>query len=213
MPRRNDRYLHLLEPLAFGVFIAWYIWRLQAAQPSSWMVFPAWLTLSFALHRDTPKTLGWRADNFGRAARRAAVFFAAAIFAVGLVGFFFGSFHRVPAHLTEPRTLYSYFAFCVLQQVALNSFLTNRVLYTFEKPRVTALLAATIFAALHWPNPVLVPLTFVGGAAMAWLFARERNILPLAIGQAILGALVWWAFPVAWHHAMRVGPGYYNYHP
>ena len=43
---------------------------------------------------------------------------------------------------------------------------------------------------------------------MAWLFAKERNILLLALGQAILGALVWWAFPLAWHHSMRVGPGY-----
>jgi hypothetical protein len=48
---------------------------------------------------------------------------------------------------------------------------------------------------------------------MCWLFAKERNILPLFIGQTILGALVWWAFPLAWHHSMRVGPGYYTYVP
>ena len=61
--------------------------------------------------------------------------------------------------------------------------------------------------------PVLVPLTFIGGTAMCWLFSRERNIISLAVGQALLGALVWWAFPVAWHHGMRVGPGYYSFHP
>ena len=42
---------------------------------------------------------------------------------------------------------------------------------------------------------MLVPLTFIGGVGMAWLFSKERNILPLALGQAILGSLVWWAFP------------------
>jgi hypothetical protein len=57
-----------------------------------------------------------------------------------------------------------------------------------------------------------VPLTFVGGVVMAGLFARHRNILPLALGQAILGALVWWALPMAWHHGMRVGPGFYTFH-
>jgi hypothetical protein len=57
-----------------------------------------------------------------------------------------------------------------------------------------------------------VPLTLLGGVAMAWLFAEERNILPLALGQAVLGALVWWAFPLAWHHSMRVGPGYWIFH-
>ena len=44
-----------------------------------------------------------------------------------------------------------------------------------------------------------------------WLFARQPNILPLTLGQAVLGGLVWWAFPLAWHHSMRVGPGYYAF--
>ncbi len=74
---------------------------------------------------------------------------------------------------------------------------------------LSSLLAGAIFAALHWPNPVLVPVTFISGTAMAWLFARQRNIIPLAVGQAILGSLVWWAFPLAWHHSLRVGPVYY----
>jgi membrane protease YdiL (CAAX protease family) len=78
---------------------------------------------------------------------------------------------------------------------------------------MAALVAGVIFAALHWPNPVLLPLTLIGGTAMSWLFSRERNIIPLTVGQAILGTLVWWAFPVAWHHGMRVGPGFYSFHP
>jgi membrane protease YdiL (CAAX protease family) len=104
-------------------------------------------------------------------------------------------------------------AFCLLQQVGLNSYLTNRLLGATNSAARASLLSGTIFAALHWPNPVLIPLTFIGGVAMAWLFARERNIIPLAVWQGILGTLVWWAFPVAWHHAMRVGPGFYAFHP
>jgi len=56
-----------------------------------------------------------------------------------------------------------------------------------------------------------MPFTFIGGTTLCWLFARERNIIPLAIGQAILGSIVWWAIPVALHHGMRVGPGYYSF--
>jgi membrane protease YdiL (CAAX protease family) len=119
----------------------------------------------------------------------------------------------LPLRVTEPWRFFAYFAFCLLQQVALNSYLTNRLFYALEEPRAAALVAGLIFAALHWPNPVLVPLTFVGGTAMSWLFSRERNILPLTVGQAILGTLVWWVFPVAWHHGMRVGPGFYSFHP
>lgn len=201
----------LIEALGFVAYVAWYIWRGQALLPATWWVFAVWLVGSFLLRQDTPKTLGWRGDNLWAATRKTWVFFAGASAAVCGAGLFLGMLQRLPTHLIEPRKFVGYLAFCVLQQVGLNSFLTNRLLGAFEKPVPAALVAGVLFAALHWPNPVLVPLTFVGGTAMAWLFARERNILPLAVGQAILGALVWWAFPLAWHHSMRVGPGYLTF--
>jgi hypothetical protein len=213
MPKTSYRVLTLAEALGLAGFIAWYIWQLQSARPNSWIVFPIWLLASIALHRDTPKTLGWRADNLWPATRQGLLIFAAFVIAALAAALYFGAFHRLTFHLSEPKRFFGYFAFCLLQQVALNSYLTNRLLYALEEPRVSALIAGVIFAALHWPNPVLVPLTFVGGVAMSWLFARERNIIPLTVGQAILGTLVWWALPVAWHHGMRVGPGYYSFHP
>jgi hypothetical protein len=197
-----------VEALGFAAFVGWYIWKLQAEAKWTWWVLLVWLVLSFAVRRDTPRTLGWRADNLWRATKRAAVFFGGSSLLVCFAGLFLGMLHRLPTHLIEPRRFGGYLAFCLLQQVGLNSFLTNRLLAAFGKPLPAALLAGAIFAGLHWPNPVLVPLTFVGGAGMAWLFTKERNILPLTLGQAILGALVWWAFPIAWHHSMRVGPGY-----
>ena len=48
-----------------------------------------------------------------------------------------------------------------------------------------------------------------GGVAMAWLFARHRNIISLAVVQAVIGSLAWWSFPMAWHHGLRVGSAYY----
>jgi len=203
----------LLEAAGFAGFAALYIWRLQEGVPASWWIFAVWLVLSFVLRGDTPKTLGWRADNFWPASRRSLWFFGGAALAIFVIGVSLGMLHRAPVHLIEPRHLFGYMAFCLLQQVALNSFLTNRLLGAFEKAWPAAVLAGALFAALHWPNPVLVPLTVLGGVGMAWLFASERNILPLTVGQAILGALVWWAFPMAWHHAMRVGPGYSSFHP
>jgi Type II CAAX prenyl endopeptidase Rce1-like len=120
--------------------------------------------------------------------------------------------HRLPVHLIEPHRFVGYLSFCLLQQVCFNSYLTNRMLSAFENNRWAAAASGAAFGVLHWPNPVLVPLTLVAGVAMAWLFARDRNILPLALGQAFLGALVWWAFPVLWHHSMRVGQGYWTFH-
>jgi hypothetical protein len=203
----------LVEVLVFGGFVAWYIWQLQASYFFAWLVFPVWLLASFVAHGDTPKTMGWRADNLCSATKRFALVFAPGIVGLFLAGILLGALHRPTHHLLIPKHFFGYMAFCLLQQVGLNSYLTNRLLATINSPALASLLSGTIFAALHWPNPVLVPLTFIGGTAMAWLFARERNIIPLAIGQGILGTLVWWAFPMAWHHGMRVGPGFYVFNP
>ncbi len=208
---RMLRLLALPEAVAFTLFVLAYIWRLQSTTFNSWIVFPVWLVLSFALHGDTPKTLGWRADNLLSATRRTAVVFGIFILAISAVGLFLGASHHLPAHLIEPRRFAGYFAFCLLQEVGLQSFLMNRLLAALQKPTPAALIAGTLFSLLHWPNPVLVPLTFVGGSAFCWLFARERNIIPLTVAQAILGSIVWWAFPLAWHHSMRVGPGFYSF--
>jgi len=207
------RFLNFFEALAFSAFVGWYIWQLQASYFFAWLVFPVWMIASLVVHRDTPKTIGWRADNLWSATKRSVVFFAPCIAGLCLAGILLGALHRPLHHLFVPKHILRYIAFCLLQQVGLNSYLTNRLLGATDSAVRASLLAGTIFAALHWPNPVLVPLTFVGGVAMAWLFARERNIIPLAIGQGVLGTLVWWAFPVAWHHAMRVGPGFYTFHP
>jgi hypothetical protein len=209
---RAGRQWYLVEALAFAALVGAYIWRWQAASPRSWWILAVWLVVSAVLRRDTPKTLGWRGDNLWAATRGAIPLFGIASLLICGAGLFLGMLQRLPAHLIEPRRFIGYLAFCLLQQVALNSFLTNRLLAFFRGEWAAAVMAGALFGALHWPNPVLVPVTLAGGTAMAWLFARERNILPLALGQVVLGALVWWAFPLAWHHSMRVGPGYWTFH-
>jgi CAAX prenyl protease-like protein len=212
MTANPSRVIPLLEALAFTAYVAWYIWQLQAAVWYSWIVLLVWLVASFALHKDTARSLGWRADNLGTATKRAsAVFFPCAL-AIVVAGFFLGGEHHTIWHVLLPRRFFGYMAFCLMQQVGLNSLVTNRLVTVIENPVRVSLIAGTLFALLHWPNPVLVPLTFIGGALMVWLFVKERNILPLTLWQAVLGSLVWWAFPIAWHHSMRVGPGFYHFH-
>jgi len=209
--RRWIAFISLLEAVGLSLYVACFIWRLQFSWRWSWVVIGVWMTASFLIHGDTPKTLGWRGDNLRPAMRQATIAFALLALAVCLAGVFLGALHRLPAHLLSFRRFWNYLAFCLLQQVALQSYLTNRLLTALPSRWRACLVAGAIFGALHWPNPVLVPITFAGGVVMSWLFARERNVLPLALGQAILGSLIWWAFPLAWHHSMRVGPGYYTF--
>jgi hypothetical protein len=218
MKNSELRWFSLADVTLLPTFILWFIWQLQFTARWTWIIFVVWLVLSFFLHRDTAKTLGGRADNLAPATIRAAEVIGA--MAVGLIaiGFALRFAHAsafsvspgLPPNLISWHRLWGYFAFCVLQQVALNSLVHNRMMSLVKNEWTSAALTGVIFAACHWPNPVLVPLTFIGGAAMAWLFGRNRNIIPLAIGQAILGSIIFWAFPIAWHHHLRVGPGFYG---
>jgi len=210
MKERVVRAFSIADVTLLPAFILWFIWELQFTARWTWVIFIAWMVASFAVHRDTPETLGWTADKIGEATRRALVVFGAMAAGLVAIGAVLGRGAQVPPNLIQWHRLGGYFAFCVLQQVALNSLLHNRMMSLVRNEYVAAALTGVIFAACHWPNPVLVPLTFVAGGAMAWMFGRARNIVPLAIGQAILGSLVFWAFPLAWHHHMRVGPGYFT---
>jgi hypothetical protein len=208
-PRRMP-WLSAADAAVLPAFILWFIWQLQFTARWTWVLFVVWLVLSFLYHGNTPKTLGWRADNLWPASKQALLVFG--LMAVGLfvIGLLLGAPRHLPPNLIAWRRLGGYFAFCLLQQVALNSLVHNRMLALVQNQWVAATSTGAIFGACHWPNPVLVPLTFIGGAAMAWMFGRVRNIIPLAIGQVVLASLVAWAFPMAWHHHLRVGPGYYS---
>lgn len=207
---RARRWFSFADVTLLPAFILWFIWQLQFTARWTWVLFIVWILASFALHRDTPKTLGWRADNLGAATKQALIVFGIMALALIVIGLVLRQPMTAPPNLVSLKRLYTYGAFCLLQQVALNSLVHNRMMSLVAREWLAASVTGVIFAACHWPNPVLVPLTFVGGTAMAYMFGRVRNIIPLAIGQAILGSLVWWAFPVAWHHHLRVGPGYFE---
>jgi len=210
MNLRVQRWLSRADVILLPAFILWFIWQLQFTARWTWVFFVVWLAASFALHRDTPKTLGWRADNLAAATKQVLAAFGAMAAVLVAIGLALGAQRHPLVSQFSWRRTEAYFAFCVLQQVALNSLLHNRMLTLVRKEWLAAGLTGFIFAACHWPNPVLVPLTFMGGAVMAWLFGRVRNIIPLFFGQVLLGMLVSWAFPMAWHHHLRVGPGYYT---
>lgn len=208
----SDRWhtvLSLADVVFVPIFIGWFIWEGQFISPRAWVWAVAWLVASFVIHGDAPKSLGMRADNLWPATKQAAFVYGAFAIALFVMGVALRQPLHPPPNYRSFGRLWIYFAFCLVQQIALNSLLTNRLLSLLERRWLASLVAGAIFSALHWPNPVLVPLTLVAGIAMAWMFARERNILPLAAGQSLLGSLVWWAFPIAWHHMLRIGPGFY----
>ena len=203
--------LALLDVIGLPFAAMWIIWRQPPQVSHAWILLPAWLIASFLIQRDSPKTLGLRADNLWPAFKRASIVLGAMAAALILVGILRGVRIPTSAGIFAPKHFWNYFAFCLLQQVALNSLFSNRIYFLTKRIGISAFIAGIIFATLHWPNPVLMPATFVAGVVMSWLFLKQRNILPLAIWHMVLGILIGWALPIAWHHGLRVGPGYYTF--
>jgi hypothetical protein len=72
--------------------------------------------------------------------------------------------------------------------------------------------AASLYAVVHVPSPLLTLLSFFGGLLFCELFRRWRNLYPLGIIHAALGLTIAASLPDKWLHHMRVGIGYLTMH-
>src|SRR6266436_4872554 len=114
--KANSPLFNLAEAFGFSALVALYIWQLQPVYKYSWLVFPAWLIVSFVLHRDSPKTLGWQMDNLWIATKKSVAVLLPFGIALCIVGLFLDGLHRPVNHVLVPRRFFGYMFFCLLQQ-------------------------------------------------------------------------------------------------
>lgn len=105
-----------------------------------------------------------------------------------------------------------YGLWCVFQQYLMQSYFHNRLMAVSANRHLTSSVVALMFGAAHLPNPILTVATTLGGFLLAEIFARHRNIFPLALAQTVGGFLIAVLSPPALIHNMRVGPGYFLMH-
>jgi membrane protease YdiL (CAAX protease family) len=107
--------------------------------------------------------------------------------------------------------LVGYGAWCACQQYLAQSFFNNRVMLIIRNRHLSSALVGIMFSATHIPNLILMIATLIAGVVFAEVFARYRNIWPLALAQAVGGLLLAAVAPDVLIHHMRVGPGYFFY--
>ena len=75
-----------------------------------------------------------------------------------------------------------------------------------HRPWPRTLLAAALFALVHWPNPAAMLLT--AGGMMFWAreFGRGRPLPAIALSMGLLATLAAQGLPAAWTWHMQVGP-------
>ena len=173
--------------------------------------------LMFYSHRlrgESLRDLGWRTDNFTRAARLLLLPMLAGSVLLVLVGWvwFGGKFS-----FGERRAgweVYGFpvwgFAWGLLQQYVLQSFINRRAQTVFGKGAASIIVVASLFALLHLPNPWLMCATFLGGLIWAAVYQRAPNLYALALSHAVLTWVLISTLPAAALHGLRVGYKYFG---
>lgn len=134
---------------------------------------------------------------------------AAAILYLGSI---FGTLHPLfgrPSPLLHAGT---YLIWAVVQQWIQQSFFFVRLEHFLARGWFASFATASLFALAHLPNPILTPVTFVGGFVLSEIFRRYRTVIPLGIAHGAVGLAIALAVPDALNHHMRVGLGYLRWH-
>jgi hypothetical protein len=105
-----------------------------------------------------------------------------------------------------------YVVWTIYQQFLLQDYFMPRLNRLFTADAAIAF-AAVLFAMAHLPNVILTVATLVWGAISCALFRRYRSLVVLGIAQGLLGLCIAVCVPDVFLHHMRVGLGYWHYHP
>jgi len=104
-----------------------------------------------------------------------------------------------------------YLIWAMVQQWIQQAFFFTRLEQVVHGGVLASFTAAVMFGLAHLPNPVLAPLTFLGGWLLSELYRRYRSILPLGIAHGLVGLAIALSVPDHINHHMRVGLGYLLY--
>lgn len=194
-------------------------WILAAAAGRSKLIILIPVTFAFALvvashllRREGLRDLGFRLDNFLSAARLLAL----PMIGVGLIclalGLIFGARPDLLRwHPERPLAgqLALGFAWGFVQQYVLQSFINRRAQTVWGPGVRSVLLTALIFALLHFPNPWLMLVTFVGGLVWAFIYQRAPNLFALALSHSLMTWVLISTLPVSALNHLRIGFKYF----
>lgn len=215
----SDRALAAWEigSLVSSALIAEWILSAAAGRTKLIVLVPGALAFALAisshvLRGEHPRDLGFRFDNFLQALKLLAVpMIAVAILCAGL-GLIFG-LRPDPFRWHPERQLAGQlglgFLWGLVQQYALQGFINRRAQIIWDKGGRSVLLTAFIFAFLHFPNPWLMLLTFIGGLVWGTVYQRAPNLFALALSHALMTWVLVSTLPLSALNHLRIGFNYF----
>ena len=207
---RSQTSIRTLAELSLGfiaiMIVLWLPTREQLIFGPIALVIPAVLV---ALSRPTAYELGlsWRPFLSSFWILPAAV-------ALSALGIFLAQGAGVFHELDKPDLAHvsGYVTWTIYQQFLLQDYFMPRLSRLLSTDAAIAI-AAALFSAAHLPNVPLTIATLLWGVISCILFRRYRSLYIIGIAQGILGLCFAMCVPDVFLHHMRVGLGYFHYHP
>lgn len=206
---RRERLILLEAAIGFALIMG-TIWTTKTLQKTLFWISAGWF-LGWAL------VAAWK--GLGRGFKLPPARVAAVVIAGGaLVA---GGFMTLAAAMGTLHGLFgtkdpflhagTYLMWAIVQQFIQQTFFLTRFEQLTQSGLRASLIAAGLFGMAHLPNPVLTPVTLIGGWLMSELYLRYRTVLPLGIAHGLVGIALAVSVPDSIQHHMRVGLGYLLY--
>ena len=210
MANRKNKLALLLELAVGYALITITIWTANPTQRILFWISAAWFFCSavFAALQGEPLGLKRPPMRMTLATVSLVILIGAGLAAVAA---FAGTLHGLFGIRAPLLHASGYLLWSLVQQYIQQSFFFARIEQLTSNGLVAGFWTALLFSLAHLPNPVLVPVTFVGGWILTELFQRYRTLYPLAVAHGLIGLAIAISVPDSIHHHMRVGLGYLRY--
>ncbi|HEX8190972.1 MAG TPA: CPBP family intramembrane glutamic endopeptidase [Pyrinomonadaceae bacterium] len=170
------------------------------------------MLISHRARGESARAIGWRLDNFWRAAwLLLPPMLAVSALLVGL-GWSAGTldFRRWEGGQSIMGVPGLSLVWGPLQQYALQGFINRRAQVALGRGFLSVLLVGLLFALFHLPNPWLTFATFAGGLLWAYVYQRAPNLLAVGLSHSLMTWVMISSVPPGSLHNLRVGFKYFG---
>jgi hypothetical protein len=207
---QGSKRIALLEILIGLGLIEATVWSARPVQLYLFWISAAWFLCNavLATYRGKPQGLGLPQFKVTAVLLTAPVFLAGTVVANGAA---LGTLHHLFGTIAPVQHASTYIIWAIVQQYLQQSYFFVRFEQIISRGVLASFVTAAMFGIVHLPNPVLAPVTFVGGWILSEIFRRYRCVVPLGIAHGLVGLAIAVTVPDHLLHHMRVGLSYLTY--